>query len=96
LVKKCKPKAGKISLEDFKCIICFQLPKLPEDKGRGVVLCPKCKHPSHADEFRDWLKSSTLCSRCDAPIPARFRRTPEIIPIKQYTAVIKYYTKKAK
>jgi hypothetical protein len=37
-----KPRASYLSLDDFKCIFCFKLPKLPEDRGRGVVVCPKC------------------------------------------------------
>ncbi len=90
------PKAGILSLEDFKCIFCFNLPKLPADKGRGIVLCPNCKHPAHADEFKDWLKSSVLCSRCDTPIPPRDRRDPKIISVKEYSAVIKEFSKKKK
>ncbi|MFX1295403.1 MAG: hypothetical protein ACFFD2_11215 [Promethearchaeota archaeon] len=96
LAKKLKPKAGKLSLDDFKCIFCFQLPKFPEDKGRGIVLCPKCKHPAHADEFQEWLQSSNLCSRCDAPMPARFRRNPEVYSVKTYVNIIKLYSKKIK
>ncbi|MFX1446135.1 MAG: hypothetical protein ACFFHV_22220, partial [Promethearchaeota archaeon] len=54
LFEKYKPKAGILSLEDFKCIFCFQLPKLPADNHRGIVLCPNCRHPAHADEFKEW------------------------------------------
>jgi hypothetical protein len=92
-VKKFRPKAGRLSLEDFKCIICFKLPDPATDKRRGIVLCPKCKHPAHADEFKDWLKNSNLCSRCDTPIPARFRQNPEIIDVELY---IKLFVKKMK
>jgi len=95
-VKKYRPKAGRLSLEDFKCIICFKLPDPATDKNRGVVLCPKCKHPAHADEFKDWLKNSNLCSRCDTPIPARFRQNPEIIPVELYAKIIKLFIKKTK
>lgn len=91
--EKLKPKAGILALEDFKCIFCFQDFK-PQDKGRGVVLCPHCRYPAHADEFKDWLKSSNLCSRCDATIPAGFRRKPEIIPAKDYISIIKEFKKK--
>ncbi|MHA2260616.1 MAG: hypothetical protein ACXACO_21820, partial [Promethearchaeota archaeon] len=37
-----KPKAARLSSEDFKCIFCFKLPKFPEDNGRGIILCPNC------------------------------------------------------
>jgi hypothetical protein len=93
-VNKYLPKAGKLTLEDFKCIMCFQLPDPVADKGRGIILCPKCRHPAHADEFRDWLKSSNLCSRCDTPLPARVRNNPEIIPVEFYVKLIKKYAKK--
>ena len=91
--EKLKPKAGILSLEDFKCIFCFQDFK-PEDKRRGVVLCPHCRYPAHADEFNDWLKSSNLCSRCDTTIPAGFRRKPKVIPVKDYIEIIKEFKKK--
>lgn len=96
LLKQLRPKAGTLSLDDFKCIFCFQLPKYPEDKGRGIVICPKCNHPSHADEFREWTKNSNLCSRCDSPLPARFLSNPEIISVRTYAAAIKIYSKKIK
>ncbi|TFG18415.1 MAG: hypothetical protein EU531_00210 [Promethearchaeota archaeon] len=82
-----KPKAAFLTEEDFKCIFCFKLPKFPEDKGRGIILCPNCRYPSHADEFKDWLKTSNLCSRCSAPIPLNFRRNPRIISIKNYITI---------
>ncbi|TFG30067.1 MAG: hypothetical protein EU532_01940 [Promethearchaeota archaeon] len=86
--EKLKPKAGILSLEDFKCIFCFQLPKIPADDRRGIVLCPNCRHPAHADEFKEWAQESPLCSRCDASIPLSFRRNPVIIPVKQYIEAI--------
>ncbi|MFX1310397.1 MAG: hypothetical protein ACFE8C_11910 [Promethearchaeota archaeon] len=91
--EKLKPKAGILSLEDFKCIFCFQLPQL-SDQRRGIVLCPNCKHPAHADEFKDWTKSSPLCSRCDAPIPPSFRRNPKIISAREYIEVINEFKKR--
>lgn len=94
LIKYIKPKAGHLSLEDFKCIFCFSLPNYPADQGRGIVVCPNCKRPAHADEFKDWLRNSNLCSRCDATIPAQFRRNPQIIPVKTYLAVMKALAKK--
>lgn len=85
-----RPKGAVLSKEDFKCIFCFQLPDVRKDKGRGIVLCPTCKHPAHADEFKDWLKNSNLCSRCDATLPASFRRNPKIISVETY---LKAYNK---
>ena len=95
LIKYIKPKAGHLTIEDFKCIFCFELPKYPEDQGRGIVVCPKCKHPAHADEFKEWLRDSHLCSRCDSPLPPHFRQTPQIISVKTYLAVMKKLAKKS-
>ncbi len=92
--EKLMPKAGILSLEDFKCIFCFELPKIPADERRGIVICPNCRHPAHADEFKDWAKASPLCSRCDAPIPPSFLRNPKVIPVKTYLEVIKEYKRK--
>ncbi|MFX0073790.1 MAG: hypothetical protein ACFFAO_22140 [Candidatus Hermodarchaeota archaeon] len=92
--ERLKPKAGILSLEDFKCIFCFNLPSSPSDDGRGIILCPKCRHPAHADEFKEWLQNSTLCSRCDAPIPLHFRQNPVIIPVKQYVQVINEFKRR--
>ncbi|MHA1509547.1 MAG: hypothetical protein ACTSO6_12680, partial [Promethearchaeota archaeon] len=89
-----RPRGSFLSLEDFKCIFCFKLPKLPEDRGRGVVVCPKCRYPSHADEFKDWMRTSNLCSRCSAPIPPSFRRNPRVISVKNYTIIYKQFLKK--
>jgi len=91
---KLKPKGLNLTLEDFKCIFCFELPKLPADKGRGIILCPKCKYPAHADEFRDWLRESSLCSRCDAPISSSYARNPKVIPVNEYLKVIKMFANK--
>jgi hypothetical protein len=89
-----RPKASYLTEEDFKCIFCFNLPKFPEDKGRGIILCPNCKYPAHADEFKDWSKASNLCSRCSAPIPSNFRRSPRIISVKNYSIIYKQLLKK--
>jgi len=91
-----KPKAAILSSDDFKCIFCFQLPKLPQDNGRGIILCPKCRYPAHADEFRDWLRSSNLCSRCNAPIPSSFQRNPKILSVKNYLIVYKDFLQRRK
>ncbi|MHA1320903.1 MAG: hypothetical protein ACTSQ1_14000 [Promethearchaeota archaeon] len=89
-----RPRASYLSLEDFKCIFCFKLPKLPEDRGRGIVVCPKCRYPSHADEFKDWMRTSNLCSRCSAPIPSSFRRNPKVVSVKNYVLIYKQFLKK--
>ena len=93
-MNKFKPKGSFISEEDFKCIFCFKLPRLPEDKNRGVVLCPNCKHPAHADEFKDWMQTSNLCSRCSAPISPSYRRNPKIISVKNYMIIYRYFLRK--
>ena len=88
-LKKYRPKGSVLSPEDFKCIFCFDYPKLPEDEGRGVVLCPTCKHPAHTDEFKDWHRSSNICSWCSAVIPPSFRENPKVIPIREYRKIVK-------
>ena len=95
-LSKLKPKGTILFKEDFKCIFCFQLPKLPADEKRGIIICPHCRHPAHADEFRNWLKSSTLCSRCDRPISINFIRNMEIIPTIVYIKAIKLIMKKGR
>jgi len=91
-----KPKASNLSIEDFKCIFCFKLPEFPKDNGRGIIICPKCRYPAHADEFKDWLQSSGLCSRCNAPIPASYKRSPKVIGVKNYLTVFKDYVSRTK
>ena len=88
---KYRPKSSVLALEDFKCIFCFQTPKRGDNY---IVLCPKCKHPAHIHEFREWSTNSSLCSRCDAQIPSNFRRNPEKITTKKYQEVMNYYLKK--
>ncbi|MFX1380609.1 MAG: hypothetical protein ACFFA4_16120, partial [Promethearchaeota archaeon] len=73
-LKLYRPRAANLTIEDFKCIFCFRLPESPKDNGRGIILCPNCRYPAHADEFKDWLRTSGLCSRCNAPIPLNFKR----------------------
>ena len=89
-----RPKAANLSIEDFKCIFCFKLPEFPKDNGRGIILCPNCRYPAHADEFKDWLRTSGLCSRCNAPIPSNYRRNPKIISVKSYSIIYKDFLKK--
>ncbi|TXT57989.1 MAG: conserved membrane protein of unknown function [Promethearchaeota archaeon] len=95
-LKNYRPKGSILSPEDFKCIFCFEYPRLPQDEGRGVVLCPNCKHPAHADEFKDWHRSSNLCSRCNAVIPPSYRENPKVIPIKVYRKIVKAILEKEK
>ena len=89
-----RPKAANLSIEDFKCIFCFKLPEVPKDNGRGIILCPNCRYPAHADEFKDWLRTSGLCSRCNAPIPSNYRRNPKIISVKNYIVIYKSILRK--
>ena len=89
-----RPRAANLSIEDFKCIFCFRLPEFPKDNGRGIILCPNCRYPAHADEFKDWLRTSGLCSRCNAPIPLNYRRNPKIISVKNYIVIYKDFLKK--
>ncbi len=91
-----KPKAGVLTADDFKCIFCFALPKIPEDANRGIVLCPNCRYPAHADEFRNWTKNSNLCSRCGHTISSGFRQRPEIISATEYVDVIREFYRRAK
>ena len=91
-----RPKAGVLSMDDFKCIFCFQAPQLPADAHRAFVICPHCKHPAHVDEFNDWLRNSTLCSRCNAVLPPAFRSNPKLVPGKTYVEVVQYFVQKAK
>jgi hypothetical protein len=92
--KNYSPRAANLSIEDFKCIFCFRLPEFPKDNGRGIILCPNCRYPAHADEFKDWLRTSGLCSRCNAPIPESYRRNPKIISVKNYIIIYKGILKK--
>ncbi len=89
-----KPRASYLSEDDFKCIFCFKLPKLPDDNGRGIIVCPSCRYPAHADEFKDWLRTSNLCSRCSAPIPSKFKQNPRIISIRNYEIIYRHFLKK--
>ncbi len=91
-LNKLKPKASILFKEDFKCIFCFQLPK--QEEKRGIVICPNCRYPAHVDEFKVWVKASTLCSRCDTQISINFIRKPEIIPARVYLKAMTVLMKK--
>ncbi|TFF96786.1 MAG: hypothetical protein EU547_06005 [Promethearchaeota archaeon] len=95
-VQSMRPKTSKLTIDDFKCIFCFSLPQYPKDQGKGIVLCPHCNYPAHADEFKEWVANSKLCSRCGSELPSSFRRNPRIISVKFYTRVIQYFRKKEK
>jgi len=92
---KYKPKSGILTEEDFKCIFCFKLPNL-DDKDQGIILCPKCKHPAHVNEFKDWAKESNLCSRCNAAFSSNFLKNPPVISIKNYLKIYNYFLKRKK
>jgi len=91
-----KPKSSTLTIEDFKCIFCFKLPQMPADQSRGIILCPNCRHPAHADEFRNWTQSSNLCSRCGHKLPSNFRQHPKIIEMKEYFEIIREFYRRAK
>lgn len=86
-----RPKTGILSKEDFMCIFCFELPN-SSDKG-GIVLCPHCRYPAHYHEFKEWVRNSNLCSRCDGVLPSSFIRNPKVIPIKTYLKAYKLFKK---
>ena len=88
-----KPKTGKLSKDDFKCIFCFEFPST-SDGHRGIVLCPNCRYPAHVDEFKNWVRNSNLCSRCDGVITSSFRRNPKVIPTSEYLRAYKFWKKK--
>ncbi len=88
-----RPKTGKLTKDDFKCIFCFELPST-SDGHRGIVICPNCRYPAHVDEFKNWMRTSNLCSRCDGIIPSSFRRNPKVIPVKEYLRAYKFWKKK--
>ena len=87
-----KPKTAALSKEDFMCIFCFELPRT-SDNDHGVVLCPHCRYPAHYKEFKEWVRNSKLCSRCDGILPSSFIRNPKVIPIKTYLKAYKYFKK---
>jgi flagellar biosynthesis GTPase FlhF len=88
-----RPKTGVLTKDDFKCIFCFELPTT-SDGHRGIVVCPNCRYPAHVDEFKNWMRTSNLCSRCDGVIPSSFRRNPKVIPVKEYLRGYKFWKKK--
>lgn len=86
-----KPIGSNLTKDDFKCIICFELPNLSD--GRGVVLCPTCHYPAHVDEFKQWTRSSILCSRCEATIPYNYLNNPKVISASNYIKMIERFVK---
>ena len=62
LIASLTPAGQNISLDDFRCIFCYEF---PVEQNKLVVICPQCKHPSHADEFQKWSAVANICSRCN-------------------------------
>jgi hypothetical protein len=65
LMASLTPAGQNITKDDFRCIYCYEF---PTESDKQVVICPHCKHPSHADEFQKWLLVANICSRCNKPI----------------------------
>ena len=65
LIASLTPAGQNISLDDFRCIFCYEF---PVEQNKLVVICPQCKHPSHADEFQKWSLVANICSRCNKPL----------------------------
>ncbi len=63
LIASLTPAGQHLSKDDFRCIFCYEFPT-----DKPVVICPHCRHPSHADEFQKWLDVANICSRCNKPI----------------------------
>ncbi|WP_455142892.1 hypothetical protein [Candidatus Hodarchaeum mangrovi] len=60
-----RPAGQHLTQDDFRCIFCYEFPIEP---SRQVVICPHCRHPSHANEFQKWLAVAEICSRCNKSI----------------------------
>ena len=65
LIASLTPAGQNISLDDFRCIFCYEF---PTESNKQVVICPHCRHPSHANEFNKWFSVANICSRCNKPI----------------------------
>jgi DNA-directed RNA polymerase subunit RPC12/RpoP len=65
LIASLTPAGQNITNDDYRCIYCYEF---PTESDKQVVICPHCKHPSHADEFQKWLQVSNICSRCNKPV----------------------------
>jgi hypothetical protein len=63
LIASLTPAGQHITKDDFRCIFCYEFPI-----DKPVVICPHCRHPSHADEFQKWLDVANICSRCNKPV----------------------------
>ncbi|TFG21211.1 MAG: hypothetical protein EU530_01075 [Promethearchaeota archaeon] len=88
---KMRPKTGVLSKEDFMCIFCFEMPDSSDREG--IVLCPHCRYPAHYREFKEWVRNSKLCSRCDGVLPPSFIQNPKVIPVKTYLKAYKLFKK---
>jgi hypothetical protein len=89
-----RPKTGTLSEDDFKCIFCFHVPKLPQDQRRDIIICPNCHYPAHVEEFISWIQNSPYCSRCESPLPSHYRTNPPRIPTATYLKAMKILLKK--
>ncbi len=88
---KMRPNTGVLSKEDFMCIFCFEMPDSSDRDG--IVLCPHCRYPAHFREFKEWVRNSKLCSRCDGVLPSSFIQNPKVIPVKTYLKAYKLFKK---
>jgi hypothetical protein len=88
---KMRPKTAVLSKEDFMCIFCFELPNSTDRDG--IVLCPHCQYPAHYNEFKEWVRNSKLCSRCDGVLSSSFIQNPKVIPVKTYLKAYKLFKK---
>ncbi len=89
---KLRPKTAVLSKEDFMCIFCFELPSTSDRDS--IVLCPHCHYPAHYKEFKEWVRNSKLCSRCDGVLSSSFIRNPKVIPVKTYLRAYKIFKKR--
>ncbi|MHA2289106.1 MAG: hypothetical protein ACXABG_10000 [Promethearchaeota archaeon] len=90
LIASLTPAGQNITKDDFRCIYCYEF---PTESDKQVVICPHCKHPSHADEFQKWLKVANICSRCNKPV-----NTVKMIRLSgpSYQKIIHMFQKKYK
>jgi hypothetical protein len=82
------PAGQHLTRDDFRCIFCYEF---PIESNRQVVICPHCRHPSHANEFQKWSAVANICSRCNKPVS-----TAKMIRLsgRNYERIIKMYRNK--
>lgn len=88
ILSSLRPSGHHLTEDDFRCIFCYEF---PIEHTRQVVICPHCRHPSHANEFQKWSAVADICSRCNKPIS-----TNKMIRLsgKNYERIIKMFRKK--